>query len=261
MEDGKTQSVSPQVEGVPEGWRLVRIGRPRTGEFYITGTFRGKERTGISEALNDANGDWYAIVEPLPEPKPVCTWPGRPGVLTLSKGWVARNTDGRVWFYNKKPYAVENIGQWDLVIAGGGMARQLGHGLFTDLPVFNPDLPWTEHIVEVGGEETVVVKDVWNGTTMEIQGKMCEPMDCVEIGPIISPYPNLGDGWVSQDMNGLLFWFEHKPYPDKYQWIHLPQNKLSNCHRLTRNEVTFPSSWPWDQRIVRIVGNQIVRDE
>ena len=216
-----------------------------------------------------------AIVERLPEPKPVCTWPGRPGVLTLSKGWVARNADGRIWFYNKKPRQVENIGQWDLVIAGGGMARQLGHGLFTDLPVFNPDLPWTEHIVEVGWNETVVVKDEWNGKTMEVVGKdewngktmevvgkLCDPMDCVEIGPKIADHERIHDGWVAQDDDGGLWWYESRPSKGKSQammWIEHPRGSKHNP--LSDNEVIFPDSMPWDQRIVRIVCNQIVRDE
>lgn len=215
----------------------------------------------------------YAIVERLPEPKPVCTWPGRPGVLTLSKGWVAVNADGRVWFYNKKPHAVFEWGKWDLVIAGGGMARQLGHGLFTDLPVFNPDLPWTEHIVEVGWEETVVVKDQWNATTSRIADREIEDVidDYVEIGPILSASAELEDGWVAEDANKSLYWFSVKP-STKHSWLgewlmvgeagsSTGEAKKLNSSSLMGNQVIFPYSMPWDQRIVRIVNNQIVRHE
>lgn len=207
----------------------------------------------------------FPIVERLPEPKPVCTWLGRPGVLTLAKGWVARNEDGRMWFYNRKPKPALHIGQWNITIADGGMARQLGNSLFTDLPVFNPDLPWTEHIVEVEGEEPVVVKEEWNGKIMEVPGKACEPMDCVEIGPKIADYERIHDGWVAQDVNGDLYWYSIKPETNHIwngEWLYSHNGDIGpNSVKLTRNEVIFPESMPWDQRIVRIVNNQIVRDE
>lgn len=169
-------------------------------------------------------------------------------MLTLAKGWVAVNADGRIWFYNKKPHAVFEWGEWDVVIAGGGMARQLGHGLFTDLPVFNPDLPWMEHIVEVGGEETVVVKD---------------EKEWFEV-PRIAEDEQVSNGWVAQDQNESMFWYECKPVPDPdrgNQWLLKDTDKQRNCHRLCDSEVIFPDSWPWTQRIVRIVNNQIVRGE
>ena len=101
------------------------------------------------------------------------------------------------------------------------------------------------------------MKDEWNGKTMEVVGKMCEPMDCVEIGPKIVDHERIHDGWVAQDQNGKLYWYEEKPviendyfYPDIGRYVILKDN-----------EVIFPYSMPWDQRIVRIVGNQIVRGE
>lgn len=130
-----------------------------------------------------------------------------------------------------------------------------------DLPVFNPDLPWTEHIVEVGCEETVVVKDEWNGTTMEVAGKMCEPVETDFESkpidhPVIAKYEHIKDGWVAQDSDGSLWWYEEKP--DKLKTSFGPES--GEYVRLRDNEVVFPSSWPWQQRIVRIVDNQIVRD-
>jgi hypothetical protein len=61
----------------------------------------------------------------------------------------------------------------------------------------------------VGREETVVVKDEWNATTYRVGARKIEAVidDHVEIGPIISPYPNLNDGWVTQDLNGDLYWY------------------------------------------------------
>lgn len=251
---------SYEIEGIPSGWKLIRIGRTRTGEWIVTGN-------GTVVQANASMCDCgYAIVERLPEPKPVCTWPGRPGVVKLV-GWICRDSDGAIWLFQNKPVpAPANAGQyWKSGPVSDAYSRRLDAMGIEDLPVFNPDLPWTEHIVEVGWEETVVVKDEWTGTTMEVAGKMCEPMDCVEIGPIISPYPNLSDGWVTQDQNGDLYWYSKKPTTQHQwdgEWLYYQNGDGgSDSKKLTRNEVVFPSSWPWDQRIVRIVGNQIVRDE
>jgi hypothetical protein len=46
------------------------------------------------------------------------------------------------------------------------------------------------------------------------------------------------------------------------EWLyHQNGNTESNSVKLTRNEVIFPDSMPWDKRIVRIVNNQIGWDE
>lgn len=258
MEDGKTQSVSPQVEGVPQGWRLVRIGRPRTGEFVVAAN------GSVVQANASLCGSGFAIVERIPEPKPVCTWPGRPGVLTLSKGWVARNPSGILCFFNKRP--TPNL--FNRIWSEGGNPRKLSSHSFTDLPVFNPDLPWTEHIVEVGGEETVVVKDEWYGTTMEVAGKVCEPMDCDQTKlvnpdvPRIAEHEHIKDGWVAQDLNGGLWWYESQPRTANAKATMWIENTVGSKHaQLNDSEVVFPSSWPWDQRIVRIKDGQIVRGE
>jgi len=206
-------------------------------------------------------GSCYAIVELLPEPKPVCTWPGRQGVLTLSKGWITRDKEGVFCHHRNKPY-VSGTGCW----IGGGNPRKLAIESFTDLPVFNRDLPWTEHIVEVGNEEKVVVKDEWNATTSRIVGRKIEDVinDHVEIGPILSADAELKDGWVAEDASRNLYWYSFKPstkhsWPG--EWLMVGAKDATDAKRLTDNEVIFPSSMPWDQRIVRIVGNKIVRDE
>jgi len=236
-----------KVEGVPDGWVLIRIGRPRTGEWFI-----GTGGTVVKSTFNRTSS--LPIVERLPEPKPVCTWPGRPGVLTLSKGWIAVNADGRIWFYNKKPDAVVGIGQWNITIAGGGMARSLGHKLFTDLPVFNPDLPWTEHIVEVGLE------------ACEKKPKPVVHGGVLHVAPILSIDAELADGWVAEDANKRLYWFNLKPstkHSFHGEWLMVGDAGAENgiAQRLTDNEVIFPAAWNWDQRIARIVNQKIVRDE
>jgi hypothetical protein len=185
-------------------------------------------------------------------------------VLTLSKGWVTRDRDGRIVYWREWPKSNPKVGLW----IEGGHWRCLSGNVFTDLPVFNPDLPWTEHIVEVGGEETVGVNDDWSETNSRIVGRKIEDVidDHVEIGPIISPYPNLNDGWVAEDRNKALYWFSVKPstkhsWPGEWLMLSEAGSSTGEARQLTRNEVIFPDSMPWDQRIVRIVNNQIVRDE
>jgi len=201
------------------------------------------------------------IVERLPEPKPVCTWPGRSGYVKLT-GWITRDSDGAIWLFENKPVpAPVNSGQyWKSGPVSDAYSRRIDSMGIEGLPVFNPDLPWTEHIVEVGAEETVVVKDEWNGNTMEVVGKMCEPMDCVEIGPKIANHERIKDGWVAQDKNGKMYWYEVKPVIED-DYFFPEDGRFGRYVILEHNEVIFPDSMPWDQRIVRIVCNQIVRDE
>lgn len=257
MEDGKTQSVSPQVEGVPEGWTLARVGRVRAGEWFI----------GTRGEVVQAAGDMVSvvpIVERLPEPKPVCTWPGRPGYVKLV-GWLARDPDGAIWLFQNKPVPAPPVaGKYWKSGPGSDIAysRRIDSMGIEDLPVFNPDLAWTEHIVEVGGEETVVVKDEWNGTTMEIQGKMCHPMVVDNDVPRIAENEHIKDGWVAQDDDGGLWWYEERPKTGNSSYLMWVESPTGSKHLpLSDNEVVFPPSWPWKKRIVRIVGNKIVRDE
>lgn len=53
-----------KIEGVPDGWRLVRIGKPKAGETFIDGS-SGVPR----KASYDWNGSLRSIIEKIEQPK------------------------------------------------------------------------------------------------------------------------------------------------------------------------------------------------
>lgn len=53
-----------KIEGVPDGWRLVRIGKPKAGETFMDGS------SGVPhEASCDWNRSLRAIIEKIEKPK------------------------------------------------------------------------------------------------------------------------------------------------------------------------------------------------
>ena len=57
-----------KIEGVPEGWELVRIGKPEKGEVYV---FHPDQ---LATANFDHECDCYAIVRRIEEPSPGDGW-------------------------------------------------------------------------------------------------------------------------------------------------------------------------------------------
>lgn len=123
-----------QVPGVPEGYRLVRIGKPSKGELFIT--------TG-GEVVT-AEWDFKDAVKPIVKKiEPVCTWPK--GVF--ANGWIAMDKSGSLWWYRSKPVASGYV--WNS--SDGNAAAWVGVH-FLNPPVFKAGLPWTECVQQVGPE-------------------------------------------------------------------------------------------------------------
>ena len=51
------------IEGIPEGWELVRVGKPKTGEFFIDGLSHPHQ------AMDDRHFHGCAIIRKIPKPK------------------------------------------------------------------------------------------------------------------------------------------------------------------------------------------------
>lgn len=65
VEEAKPVQPEPQVPGIPEGYRLVRVGKVNTGDFLVdNGIARMWEEPFTSMGT-------YAIVEPINPPEPV----------------------------------------------------------------------------------------------------------------------------------------------------------------------------------------------
>ena len=58
--------MSEQIEGVPDGWRLVRIGKPKSGEYYIEINGEACEAKLITPTVLK----WvFPIIEKIEQPK------------------------------------------------------------------------------------------------------------------------------------------------------------------------------------------------
>ena len=51
------------IEGIPEGWELVRVGKPKTGEFFIDGL------SCPHQAMDDEHFHGCAIIRKIEKPK------------------------------------------------------------------------------------------------------------------------------------------------------------------------------------------------
>ena len=51
------------IEGIPEGWELVRVGKPLAGEFFIDGL------SYPHQAMDDQHFHGCAIIRKIPKPK------------------------------------------------------------------------------------------------------------------------------------------------------------------------------------------------
>ena len=51
------------IEGIPEGWELVRVGKPKTGEFFIDGL------SCPHQAMDDEHFHGCAIIRRIEKPK------------------------------------------------------------------------------------------------------------------------------------------------------------------------------------------------
>lgn len=122
------------IKGVPAGYRLVRIGKPRTNELFLTtiGTIR--------EAPWNFNDGFVPIIEKI---EPVCTWPK--GVF--ANGWIAKDKNGSIWWYSSEPEC--GTAGWACKHRGSACAVQ---DQFLNPPVFKAGLDWKECVQQVGPE-------------------------------------------------------------------------------------------------------------
>ncbi len=123
-----------QVPGVPEGYRLVRIGKPLKDEMFVS----------TGGKVIRADWDYDSAVKPIVEKiEPICTWPK--GVF--ANGWIAKDKNGDIWWYSNEPIA--DTRGWSCRIRGSANTVR---DQFLNPPVFKDGLPWTECVQQVGPE-------------------------------------------------------------------------------------------------------------
>ena len=116
------------VEGVPEGYELVRIGSAKAGDTVITDD--GRVYTLLSDVISELNIPVVRKVEPVLDLSK--------SRIQFTKGWVAQDKDGNNNWYPRKPARddVEWYEEGSLVV------------LFIHLN-WRSDLDWTQRIFEV----------------------------------------------------------------------------------------------------------------
>ena len=122
-----------KIEGVPEGWELVRIGVPNIGE-YVLG------RTGVIILMNNESTA-RTVLPILKKAEPLCTWP----LGVFADGWVAEGHEGAVYWYRTKPSWNSEKNYWDYTTTTVRSCDHLANG-----PVFRSDLRRDERIQKVG---------------------------------------------------------------------------------------------------------------
>jgi hypothetical protein len=79
------------IPGVPEGWELVRIGRPVKGEFFVR--FGGVDECTHTEYMDDSS----AIVRKIEKPKRYRQFASAEEFKPHRDRWVRRISDGLVF--------------------------------------------------------------------------------------------------------------------------------------------------------------------
>jgi len=122
-----------KIEGVPEGWELVRIGFMKKDDWAI-----GGDGTPFQYIKEKTGNEFWPIIRKV---KPVCVWPH--GVFR--DGWIAEQHEGGPHWFSKKPWWNSEENYWDYVSTTVRTCDHLANG-----PVFRSDLRRDERIQKVG---------------------------------------------------------------------------------------------------------------
>lgn len=115
-----------KIEGIPEGYEVVRWGKPKRGELFLLDS--GK----VTDAIFDFEKDHVLIVR---KTEPVLDV----SKIRLKKGWIAQDKDGQNYLYCEKPQLCES---------GWGTSYGISHMDALQIP-WREDVPWTERIMEI----------------------------------------------------------------------------------------------------------------
>ena len=76
------------IEGIPEGWELVRVGKPLVGEFFIDGL------SCPHQAMDDQHFHGCAIIRQIPKPKQYRAFANAAEFEPHRDRWVRRIANG-----------------------------------------------------------------------------------------------------------------------------------------------------------------------
>ena len=125
-----------KTEGVPDGWELIRIGKPCNGVWAI-----GGDGTPWQYNKEKQSNEFWPIVRKI---DPIAAW--KPGVF--ADCWLSQDADGEIGFSSEKPTASVGEGYW--IAIGGTRPIRRDAFLIESLISFRQDISWTERVVLVG---------------------------------------------------------------------------------------------------------------
>ena len=97
------------IEGIPEGWELVRVGKPKEGEFFIDG------RSCPYQAMDDDHVHGCAIIRKIERPKQYRPFANAAEFKPHRHRWVRRLANGGaflVFDYSEKGFCAD---EWNPV--------------------------------------------------------------------------------------------------------------------------------------------------
>ena len=75
------------IEGIPEGWELVRVGKPKTGEFFIDGL------SCPHQAMDDEHFHGCAVIRKIKLPKQYRAFANAEEFKPYRDRWLARTDE------------------------------------------------------------------------------------------------------------------------------------------------------------------------
>ena len=126
-----------KIEGVPEGWELVRIGQPAVGEWSIGGDGKPWQYKHATQARSD---EFWPIIRKV---EPACSWP----LGVFADGWLSQSSFASAIYWSAEKPEWDPRSAWWMTAGEDPVAVK---GYLANHPVFREGLPWTERIQQVG---------------------------------------------------------------------------------------------------------------
>jgi len=126
-----------KLDGVPEGYEVVRFANPEIGDWYVdtTGT--------VKQCVEEVGGLRLIVRKTEPAAKLIH------GVFNA--GFVAEDQNGDQFWYDRRPMALASGDSWEWQDGRRtGKSIAINQIAFTKLVHFRSDLQWHQRIVAVG---------------------------------------------------------------------------------------------------------------
>ena len=91
------------IEGIPEGWELVRVGKPKTGEFFIDGLDE------IHQAHDESHFHGCAIIRKIEKPKTYRPFANAAEFKPHRDRWIKQTLGDSVSFTRIDGYGKEGV--------------------------------------------------------------------------------------------------------------------------------------------------------